>query len=138
MSTEENKAIARRYNEGIWRGEEALFDEILAPNCTIHGVGGPQEIKATIADFRRAVPDAALTVEEMIAEDDKVVVRWTIRGTLQGEFWGAAPQGQQLTYTGITIHRFVDGKIVDDRFEGDIYGLWQQLHGAPPTAQPHA
>ena len=111
MSTEENKAIARRYNEGIWRGEEALFDEILAPNCTIHGVGGPQEIKATIADFRRAVPDAALTVEEMIAEDDKVVVRWTIRGTLQAELWGAAPQGQQLTYTGITIHRFVDGKI---------------------------
>lgn len=136
MSTEDNKAIARRYNEGIWRGEETLFDEILAPNCTIHGVGGPQEIKATIANFRQAVPDATLTVEELIAEDDKVVVRWTIRGTLQGELWGAAPQGQPLTYSGITIHRFADGKIIEDRFQGDIYGLWMQLHGTPPEAQP--
>jgi predicted ester cyclase len=72
----------------------------------------------------------------MIAEGDKVVSRWTIRGTHKGDlvtpYGPVSPTGRQVTYTGISIHRLADGKIVDDRFEGDVLGLLQQV-GALPT-----
>jgi predicted ester cyclase len=64
-----------------------------------------------------------------------VVTRWTIRGTHQGELWGTAPTGKQVTYTGITINRMTEGKIVEDWFEGDVLGLLQQIC-AIPTPNP--
>ncbi len=135
MSTEDNKAIARRWNEELWKGNPAIFDECIASNCDFHGASS-QELQEIVNEFRHAFPDVILIVEEMIAEGDKVVSRWTIHGTHKGElmtpYGRVAPTGKQVTYTGISINRFADGKIVDDRFEGDVLGLFQQI-GALPT-----
>lgn len=135
MSTEENKAIVRRWNEECWKGNQAIFDECLAPDCRFHRIGGQEEFKTIVNEFRHAFPDAHCTTEEQIAEGDKVATRWTIRGTHQGELWGTAPTGKQVVYTGITIQCLTQGKIVEDRFEGDILGLLQQI-GALPTPTP--
>ena len=128
---EENKAIVRRWNEEVWKGSPGVFDEILDPNCIFHGIGGPQEIKEALNRLRRAFPDGQIIIEDQIAEKDKVVTRWTIRGTHQGEIWGAAPTGKQVVYTGITINRLANGKIVEDWFEADILGLMQQIGVVP-------
>jgi predicted ester cyclase len=135
MSTEANKATVRRWNMELWKGNQAIFDECLASNCNFHGVGGPQELKKIVNEFRHSFPNAHSTIEDQITEGDKVVTRWTIRGTHQGELWGTAPTGKQVTYTGITINRMTEGKIVEDWFEGDVLGLLQQI-GAIPTPSP--
>ena len=74
-----------------------------------------------------AFPDLHYTVEDLVAEGDKVVVRYTGRGTQQGELWGIPPTGKQMTYTGILIWRFAEGKIAEHWAEPDRLGLMQQL-----------
>ena len=82
---------------------------------------------------RSAVPDATIESLDEIAEGDKVVVRWTVHGTHQGVFLGIPPTGQQLTWTGMTIYRIADGKVVEERGEEDALGLMQQLGVFPPA-----
>jgi predicted ester cyclase len=128
MSVERNKASVRPFIEEPWnKGELATLDELCAPNYILHGLGGLQELKIGCTDVRRAFPDFHFTVEEMIAEGDKVAFRWTTWGTHQGEYEGIAPTGKVVTTTGITILRFAEGKIVEDRFESGSPGLRQQL-----------
>jgi steroid delta-isomerase-like uncharacterized protein len=129
--SDENKVIVRRWNEEFWKGNLDVSDEILAPDCVFHGVGGPQEIKEALGRLSRGIPDGQFTIEDQIAEKDKVVTRWTMRGTHQGELWGVPPTGKQLNYTGISINRIAGGKIVEDWFEADILGLMQQLGVVP-------
>lgn len=129
--SDENKVIVRRWNEEFWKGNLDVSDEILAPDCVFHGVGGPQEIKEALGRINRGIPDGQFTIEDQIAEKDKVVTRWTIRGTHQGELWGVPPTAKQLNYTGISINRLAGGKIVEDWFEADILGLMQQLGIVP-------
>ncbi|MCK6623763.1 MAG: ester cyclase [Anaerolineae bacterium] len=140
MSTETNKAIARRFFEEIWnKGNLAVADELLALNVVLHIPGQPDGDIVGLAAYkvrvitylRTAFPDLQSTIEEMVAEGDKVVVRWTWRATHRGEFWGVAPTGQQITYEGISILRLADGKIVDDRFQADMLGLMQQFGAIP-------
>jgi len=97
-----------------------------APNFDLMG-GGVEEFKAVITNFRKGFPDLHFTVEEMIAEGDKVAYRWTARGTHQGEYEGIAPTGKIITETGITIIRIVDGKVVEDRFESGGPSIREQL-----------
>jgi predicted ester cyclase len=78
------------------------------------------------------LPDADVSVEEEIAEGDKVVIRWTLRCTHMSELMGIPPTGKQVTWTGITIYRLADGKIVEEKGEEDSLGLMRQL-GAVPT-----
>ena len=128
MSVEENKAIARRFvEEPRNQGNMAVLDELCAPNYVRNGRDGLEELKAAIANFRAGFPDAQFTIEEMIAEGDKVAYRWSARGTHHGEYAGIAPTGKAMTATGITIIRFADGKIVEDRFESSSPSLKQQL-----------
>src|SRR5512143_4236004 len=113
-----NKAIVRRNFEEIWNKENlAVVDELHAPDYVGHIAAGGGEIQGAAAfkQFvmlqRLAFPDAAFTIEDQIAEGDKVATRWTARGTHKGAFRGIAPRGQAMQITGISIHRFVDGKI---------------------------
>ncbi len=113
-----NKAIVRRNFEEIWNKENlAVVDELHAPDYVGHIAFGGGEIQGTAAfkQFvmlqRLAFPDATFTIEDQIAEGDKVATRWTARGTHKGAFRGIAPSGQAMQITGISIHRFVDGKI---------------------------
>jgi len=128
MSLEENKAFVQRYVEEPWnKGNVDALDELCGPNFHLEGLGGVEAFKRVITDFRKGFPDLHFTVEEIIAEGDKVAYRWTARGTHQGEYQGIAPTGKAVTATGITIIRIVDGKVVDDRFESSSPDLKEQL-----------
>jgi len=104
-----------------------------------HGVPevthGPDAQKQSIAALRAAFPDFQLTIEDLIAEGDKVVLHWTARGTHKGEFMGIAPTGKQATVTGLSISRFAGGRIVELREIWDRLGLLQQLGVVPPMGE---
>jgi predicted ester cyclase len=85
------------------------------------------------AVYRKAIPDQHWTVEDQIAEGDKVVVLWTLRGTHAGELMGIPPTGRELTMTGISVFRIAGGKLIEDWVQSDTLGLFQQL-GAFPTS----
>jgi predicted ester cyclase len=85
--------------------------------------------------FYTAFPDMHYTVEDLIAEGDKVVCRWTVRATHQGEFMGVPATGKVVTWTGISITRFAGGKDVEDWESFDMLGLMQQLGAIPQMAQ---
>jgi predicted ester cyclase len=82
--------------------------------------------------FRNAFPNLSCTIEEQVAEGEKVVSRWTVHGTHQGEFFGVAPTGSQVEFTGIQIDRFDEsGKIVEERAEVDLLGAMRQVGAVP-------
>jgi steroid delta-isomerase-like uncharacterized protein len=140
MSTEQNKAIARRrIEEGVNQRNLALIDELLAPTCVHHFPGNPPldrtAFKEVSAMFHRAFPDLHETIEDEIAEGDMVVQRLTSRGTHTSEFQGVPPTGKRFTVSAITIMRIEDGKIAEMWSEFDALGLMQQLGGIPATEQ---
>ena len=138
MSTEENKAKQRRvWEEIINKGNLAVADELFATNYIYHGpVGmefkGPEGLKQLISMFRNALPDIHVTVEDMIAEGDKVVSRITGRGTHKGEMMGIPPTGKHTTVTGIIITRWAGGKEVETWEMLDMLSMMQQLGVVPP------
>ena len=82
--------------------------------------------------LRNAFPNLSCTIEEQVAEGEKVVSRWTVRGTHQGEFFGVAPTGNRVEFTGIQIDRFDEsGKIVEERAEFDLLGAMRQVGAVP-------
>ena len=135
--SEENKAIFRRYVEEVGNeGNLDLVDEIFSDYASHQPDGsvlerGPEDVKRFMGEFRSAFPDFHTTIEDQIAEDDKVVTRWTMRGTHEGEFRGIAPTGKQITVTGIGIFRFSDGKVVESWDNFDQLGMMQQLGVVP-------
>jgi steroid delta-isomerase-like uncharacterized protein len=134
--SEENKAKARRlFEEGFSQGNTDVVDEVLNPDFVCYDpnsesgeVRGAETIKAEIEYFRNAVPDLTYTIEEQMAEGDKVVTRYTVSGTHQGEFFGVAPTGESLTMSGISIDRFDEGgKMVEEWPEYDLLGVMRQI-----------
>jgi steroid delta-isomerase-like uncharacterized protein len=137
---EENKAIVRRFmEEAFGGGKPELVDELLDsdfvrydPYIEAREVRGTQTVKVNIVWFRSAFPDLTCTVEEQIAEGDKVVSRWTLRGTHRGDFFGVAGTGNWVEFTGIQIDRFDEsGKIVEERAEFDLLGAMRQVGAIP-------
>jgi len=141
MSVEENKAIARRWNDEVWsKGSLAAIDELLATNFVFHypapGVSPDLEgYKQYVTGSRVPFPDFQYTMEDIVAEGDKVAIRWSGRATHKGEFMGIAPTGKQVTMTGISIIRIVDGKIVEEWGEMDMLSMMQQVGVIPPAGQ---
>ncbi len=134
MSTEENKALARRSWE-FTDNPDALV-EVYAPDVVWHNpdqeVQGIEEAKQFIGMFKSAFPDMNAAVEDVIAEGDKVVTRITMRGTHQGETEEFGPAtGRQVEESGITIQRIEGGKIVEEWNSYDNLSLLQQLGLAP-------
>jgi predicted ester cyclase len=139
MSTEENKAVVRRFMEGSFgEGKPELVDELLDPDFVRYDpyieageVRGAQTVKENIVWFHNAFPDLSCTIEEQVAEGEKVVSRWTVRGTHRGEFFGVAGTGNRVEFTGIQIDRFGEsGKIVEERAEFDLLGAMRQVGAA--------
>lgn len=135
MSTEDNKAIVRQFFEEVFNRQNiAALDELVSRDF-IHRQPGRVLRGAEFFDLIKSrehfltFPDLHLTIEDMIAEGDKVVTRWTARGTHQGEAMGRPPTGNEVTWTGINITRLVDGKLVEDWEELDTLGLMHQLGG---------
>jgi steroid delta-isomerase-like uncharacterized protein len=132
--SEENKALAHRSWESVDNPD--TLDEVYAPDVVWHqpegDIQGLEEAEQFVAMITTAFPDMSVTVEDVIAEGDKVVTRVTIRGTHQGEVeeYGP-PTGKQVELEGITIHRFEDGKIVEEWNSYDNLSILQQLGLAP-------
>ena len=138
----ENKAIARRFVEdGFNTGNFAVVGEYIAPNFVNHDPGtpplpsGPEGYKQLVTIYRTAFPDLHLSVEDLIPEGDKVVVRWTARGTNTGQLMGMPPNGKQMTVTGISILAITGGKVVEQRTNWDTLGMLQQLGVVPKPGQ---
>ena len=137
MSTEQNKAIVRRFFEEVFNtGNFDRLDELFAPDFTGHGLAsqgagtGPDKVRHTVLHFRHAFPDIQFRVEEMIAEGDKVVVRVSFRGTHQGEFMGIPATGKLVHVSGVELARLENGKIIEEGWHYmDEQALLHQLKG---------
>jgi len=137
MSTEVNKASMRRfYDEVFNKKHRVAIDEFIDPNQVDHAAppgtpGGLEGAKQTVTMYLTAFPDLYFTVEDLIAEGDKVVARLTTRGTQQGVFMGIPPTGKHATVTAIDINRMAGGKSIEHWLEMDTLGLLQQLGVIP-------
>jgi steroid delta-isomerase-like uncharacterized protein len=146
VSAEENKRISRRLaEEGFAQGNVDVIDEVVAENFVNHDPGAPPDlppgregVKVLATLYRSAFPDTQFTIEDIVAEGDKVVTRWKARGTHQGDFAGLPATGKQATVTGITIDRVEGGKIVESWNEYNQLGLLQQLGVVPEQAATQA
>ncbi len=133
MSTEENKALIRRIAEEIFNKKNlALADELVDTNYVFHAPGGQEEkgrerFKQMQPKLFTTFPDIRLTIEDMVAEGDKLAYRYTLRGTHKGDFMGIAPTGKQFELSGIAIGRVIGGKIVEEWDSSDMLGMMQQL-----------
>ncbi len=138
MSIEQNKAIARRWSEELWgKGDLAVADEIVAAEYIRHDAGDPfavegaEEVKRLVRAVRGAVSAFRITVEDVIAEGDKVVTRYTGEWTDTRGFRGRPATGKTVRITAIQIFRIVDGKIVESWANRDDLGALQQLGVIP-------
>jgi steroid delta-isomerase-like uncharacterized protein len=143
MSTEENKAVVRRLFEEYNKHNLDGVEELVAPDYVWHGPAGFGDMdlaamKQAMPAFFTAFPDLHWTVEDLIAEGDKVVSRYTCRATHQGELMGIPATGKVVTWTCILISRFAGGKCVEEWEEADMLGLFQQLGVIPQMAQTGA
>ncbi len=130
MTPEENKAIVRRlFEELVSKGDMAVADELFAPDFVWpqFGLRGPEGVKQWVMAFRAAFPDVEDTVEEQIAEGDKVMSRVTVRGTNHGEWYGMLPTGKSAVWPAVGIDRLADGKIVERYAVFDLVGVMRQL-----------
>ena len=141
MPQEQNKTIARRITEEIWgNGNLALIDELFAPNYVDHnpmpGLAPNREgLKQSVTMMQTAFPDLHTQVDDLVAEGNKVVSRFSGHGTQKGEIMGIPPTGKEVTVGGIQICHIVDGKVVEDWSELDYMGMMVQLGVVPPPGQ---
>ena len=145
MSVEQSKAIVSRFYEELWNNRNlSVADEIISPDCVTHqlqsgaaNVGAPRDpeaVKHHVNEWLAAFPDLRFTVEQMIAEEDKVVSQSVMRGTHSGTWLGLAPTNKEVSIRLMVTQRISNGKIVEDWVLVEALGLFQQL-GLIPTTQ---
>jgi steroid delta-isomerase-like uncharacterized protein len=136
--TAENKVVMRRFVEFINTGSEKLAEELISPDAVFHVPGRPEPMRgpagylAIIGMMRSGFPDIRWTLEEMIAEDDKVAARFTMRGTHQGSFFGVPPTGKTIAVQAMNFYRLSGGQFVEERGQPDLLGLLMQIGAVPP------
>ena len=130
MSAEENKVVVRREQEELWNhtGNLDAAEELFAPDYV-------EAAKQEAADFREGFPDVVSTIEDLIAEGDKVVARWKARATHQGEYMGIPPTGNRVEFTDISVYRIEAGRIAESWNVEDELGLMQQIGAVPEVGQ---
>lgn len=139
MSTESNKALIRRgFEEGINRRNLKVFAEVIGPTYVNHNMPapgpGPEGFKQVVAAFTTAFPDLHITLQDVLADGDRVVTRGFFDGTHQGTFMGVAATGKRVHVSYMDMWRIENGKAVENWVEMDMLGLMHQL-GAPPAAK---
>ena len=137
-TTEERKALIRRFYEEVWnRGNLDYLDQVIPPDHIFRipgfmpGPFGRKEFRQLVATYRTAFPDVHFTIDDQIAEGDRVVHRWTAQGTHLCELTGIPPTGKRMTVTGIGIGRFEGGRLVEGWDEWDAVGLLRQIGVIP-------
>ena len=139
--SEENKALVRRWIEELNKGNLAVLDEVFASNFVYHeptsgDVKGLAAFKRLVEVYHLEVfPDMQATIDDLFAEADTVVMRFTSRGTHKGELMGIAPTGKLVALVGIFIGRIVDGKFAEAWEVFDALGMMQQLGAVPQLGQ---
>ena len=136
MGIEENKALALRFVEEVYnQGQTQRVDDLVSPDFVRHGIGGTmrgrQIIKDRVAAVRAGFPDFHISVEEVLAEGDKVVLRQVHTGTHLGEFAGVAPAGAKVETTEISILRIEDGRIAEGWVNVDQLTMLRQIGALP-------
>jgi steroid delta-isomerase-like uncharacterized protein len=140
MSIEEHKTLVHRAVDAFNQGDWDAIDRLFAPDYVDHDrsradlPSGPAGVKQAWAGFRAAFPDLHTTIDDLVAEGDKVAVRGSIRGTHQGELMGIPPTGRPVTVTLIDVNRVEDGQLVERWAEADMLGMLQQLGVIPASA----
>jgi predicted ester cyclase len=135
-----NKELLRRFYKEVYVDwNMALADEVVSPQFTSHdwpkdGPTGPQGFRDYYSALRSAVPDARYEVDDLIAEGDRVVVRWRLLGTHKGDFRGIAATGRPIALKGIAIYRVDGGKLMERWVVSDLYGLLEEIRG---SSSPH-
>ena len=144
MKSEDNKAFVRRWFEEVWnKGREEAIDEMFAADGLAHGLEGDAPVRGAAGfkpffrKFREAFPEIRVTVEDAITEGDKVAARCSVRGRHRGDTLGFAATQQPVEFTGMSIVRVRDGKIVEAWNNFDFMTMFQQL-GALQLAAPEA
>jgi steroid delta-isomerase-like uncharacterized protein len=139
----DSRAIVRRLYEEAWnRRKLELVSDLISPSHALHDNNssgssvGPEAYKALMALYLAAFPDLRFTVEDTVAEKDKVAASWSISGTHKGEFWGVRPTNKKISMDGITIHHIANGKIIDSYISFDALGLMRQLGVVPARTRP--
>jgi len=139
--SEANKNVVRRLFEEVWnKGNLNVTDELFASTYVHHDAStpdlgrGPESEKKRATLYRTAFPDLRLTIEDILAEGETVMARWSCRGTHKGDLSGIAPTGKQFTISGVSIARFAGGKMVEGYVNWDALGLMQQLGVVPELA----
>lgn len=128
--TEENKKLVRRFfDELVNERKSGVAEEIFSPNFSMPQLGlyGPEGAKSMVNAIWAAFPDAWDTIEEQVAEGDTVMTRVTVRGTNLGEWQGLPPTGKSVVWTGVTIDRVIDRKIVERLVVIDWLAVMKQL-----------
>ncbi len=136
MSLEENKAIIRRFIESYNNRKMDLLDDFLAPDYFDHtNQVGPEGVKQLFNMGYKGFPDWHETIEDIIAEGDKVWIRLTYTGTHTGEFLGLAPTGKKITSMAVAIYRIVNCKLVEGWFVTDGLDMFKQIGAIEYTEQ---
>ena len=139
MSAKENRTQVRRYVEKVWNEHRLdLFADFVAKDVVHHGspeILGRDHMKQTATMILNAFPDFHQTIDDEIAEGDKVVLRWTSKGTHQGDFLGMPATGKRAVWSGMSVFRVAGGRIVDLWVESDNMSMMQQLGAIPMPGQ---
>ena len=138
MSIEENKALIRRWVEKLNNKDLTVVDELISDDYVLHVPGGseikgPQGLKQMFAVNMVAFPDSYYTIDDMVAEGDKVAVRLTLKTTHKGEYMGIPATGKSMTLTIAFFYRLIGGKIVEALQYSDSLSMFQQLGVTPPN-----
>jgi len=133
--SEENKALARKFFRMLELGDSNMAEEIVAVDYYNHDVPDPsvgrEGLKGFVHMLKNALPDAQVNIDYQLADRDKVVSRYTISGTHQGELFGVSATGKRVSWTTMATHRITDSKIRETWINWDQFGLMQQLGVAP-------
>jgi len=137
-TAKQNAALARRVlEEAANQHKLELIDELLTPDYVLHDPANPmvqdrETFKQFLNGHYAAFPDIQWTIEDVVAEGDRVVVRWILTGTHEGPLMGIPPTGKQVQMWGISIYRIAEGKVAEEWAVADVMGFMQQLGVIPP------
>ena len=138
----ENKRLARRIFEELGnRGNMAVIPELVGSEFVNHQldgheVRGPEGMRRVVGEFRTAFPDVHVTVDDQIAEGDIVVTRWTAAGTHRGPLGEVAPTGKRVKFSGISMMRFDNVRLIEEWELADQFGLLQQVGAITDSPTP--
>ena len=138
MTKHDNLAVQQKFGSAVNSGQLELLRDVIAADVVDHDPApdqgaGPEGYIRMFASLRTSFPDLAVSVDQIVTDEDKIAIAYTITGTQKGEFLGVAPTGRKIRARGVQIARFQDGKMVERWGSSDQLGILQQI-GARATS----